>query len=374
MFNLVAAGLAGSLTAPARAEMITVTPEGSRTERAAMAEAATAFMDRYSVPGLSVAVARAGRLVYAEAFGYADRQKVEPLSPAHRFRIASISKPITSVAIFTLIEQQRLRLTDRVFGSGAILGADFGMPPYVPYVDQITVEHLLTHTGGGWSNDNRDPMFHDPSLNHAQLIAQTIKTMPLQHAPGTNYAYSNFGYCVLGRVVEKLTGQSYAAFTRDAVLRRCGIDGMEIAGNTLAERRPGEVRYYGLPESEPYTMNVTRMDSHGGWIARPLQLVQFAMHVDGFATTPNILRPPTLRIMTSPSQANPHYAKGWNVNQYDNWWHNGSLPGTVTIMVRTHSGLCWAALTNTRRPDGDMSGDLDRLVWTMVEKVPSWNA
>jgi hypothetical protein len=96
--------------------------------------------------------------------------------------------------------------------------------------------------------------------------------------------------------------------------------------------------------------------------------------VDGFATTPNIPRPPALSIMTSPSRANPHYAKGWNVNRDDNWWHTGSLPGTVTIMVRTHTGFCWATLTNTRRPDGDMSGDLDRLVWTMVQKVPSWNA
>jgi len=280
------------------------------------------------------------------------------------------------VAIFTLIEQQRLRLTDRVFGPGAILGFDFVAPPYVPYVDQITVEHLLTHTGGGWSNDDHDPMFHDLSMNHAQLIARTIKAVPLRHEPGTNYSYSysNFGYRVLGRVVEKLTRQRYDAFTRDAILRRCGINDMEIAGNTLAERRPGEVRYYGTAGDDPYTMNVTRMDSHGGWIARPLDLVQFAMHVDGFATTPNIPRPPALSIMTSPSRANPHYAKGWNVNRDDNWWHTGSLPGTVTIMVRTHTGFCWATLTNTRRPDGDMSGDLDRLVWTMVQKVPSWNA
>jgi hypothetical protein len=78
--------------------------------------------------------------------------------------------------------------------------------------------------------------------------------------------------------------------------------------------------------------------------------------------------------MTSPTSANPRYAKGWAVNQYGNWWHNGSLPGTATIIVRTHSGFCWAALTNTRRRQSGMEGDLDRLVWIMARKAAAWNA
>jgi CubicO group peptidase (beta-lactamase class C family) len=357
----------------ARAELA-LQPEGTSAERAAMAAAASGFMNRYAVPGLSVAIARAGRLVYAEAFGLADREAGEKLAPAHRFRIASVSKPITSVGIFTLIERGRARLTDRVFGPGAVLGADYGAPPYGPHIEQITLEHLLTHTGGGWRNDSRDPMFLNPRMDHAQLIAWTLRTLPLESPPGTAFAYSNFGYCVLGRVIEKLTGQPYETFTRDAILRRCGIEDMQIGGNTQAERHPGEVRHYGQGNDEPYGVNVSRMDSHGGWIATPTDLVRFATHVDRFSTTPNILRPATIETMTSPSSANRGYAKGWSVNAMGNWWHNGSLPGTATIMVRTHSGFCWAAFANTRRPHSDLEIDLDRLVWTMARKVNTWNA
>jgi len=79
-------------------------------------------------------------------------------------------------------------------------------------------------------------------MNHAQLIEWTLRSRPLDHSPGQQYAYSNFGYCVLGRVIEKVTGQPYAALCAITVLKRCGINDMTIAGNTLAERRPEEVK------------------------------------------------------------------------------------------------------------------------------------
>jgi hypothetical protein len=114
------------------------------------------------------------------------------------------------------------------------------------------------------------------------------------------------------------------------------------------------------------------MDAHGGWIARPADLVQFAMHVDGFAWPPNILKPQTIQTMTTGSTANPGYAKGWAVNKSDNWWHTGSLPGTTTIVVRTHGGFCWAAFTNGRRQNSQIDGDLDKLNWNMIRQVESW--
>jgi CubicO group peptidase (beta-lactamase class C family) len=348
-------------------------PEPTAAERAAMAASARAFMQTYAVPGFSVAVGHGGRIIYQDAFGLADREKNELVSPMHLFRIASVTKPITSTAIFLLVEQGRLHLGDRIFGPGGVLGTDFGAPPYRGQVEQITLEHLLTHTGGGWSNNRDDPMFTHPRMDHAQLIEWVLHNRPLDHPPGQSYAYSNFGYCVLGRVIEKVSRQSYAAFVGDAVLKRCGIADMAIAGNTLAERQRGEVRYYGQNE-DPYGMNVTRMDSHGGWIARPADLVQFAMHVDGFAPPPNILKPETIRTMTTASSANAGYAKGWQVNKANNWWHNGSLPGTATIAVRTHSGFCWAAFINTQRPDSALDADMDQLIWTMIGHVKAWRA
>ncbi len=346
------------------------TPGPTPDERAAMSALARAFMDKYAVPAFSIAIGHGGAIIYQDAFGWADRETDEAVTPHHLFRIASVSKTITSVAIFTLIESGRIALTDTVFGPNAVTGTDYGRPPYHPGVDQITIEHLLTHTGGGWSNAASDPMFENLSMNHAELIQWTLRTRPLDHPPGQNYAYSNFGYCVLGRVIEKITHQSYADYARAAVLNRCGVTDMTIAGNTLAQRQRGEVRYYGQG-GNPYGMNVTRMDSHGGWIAAPADLVQFFMHVDGFPAPPNILKPDTIQTMTTASAVNAGYAKGWEVNKANNWWHNGFIPGTSTIAVRTHSGFCWAAFTNTRASSA-MDSDLDKLNWMMVRQVKEW--
>jgi CubicO group peptidase (beta-lactamase class C family) len=107
----------------------------------------------------------------------------------------------------------------------------------------------------------------------------------------TEYLHSNFGYCVLGRVIEKLTGRTYEAAVRERVLRPCGISSMRISGNTLAERAGREVVYYDQDGEDPYRMNVRRMDSHGGWLATPTDLVRFLVRVDGFPTKPDILKP-----------------------------------------------------------------------------------
>jgi CubicO group peptidase (beta-lactamase class C family) len=334
---------------------------------------ATAFIRAHSVPGLSVAVARDGAVVYQRAFGFANREKNERPTPASLFRIASVSKPITSVTLFRLMEEKRLTLEDTVFGSRGVLGDDFGKAPYKKWVGDIRIKHLLTHTAGGWQNDRADPMFQNPAMNHKQLITWAIATQALRYPPGEHYAYSNFGFCILGRVIEKLTGTPYDQHVRDAVLKRCGVTDMRIAGNTLAERAPGEVVYYGGGQN-PYNMNVRRMDSHGGWLATARDLVMFASHVDGHSASRNILQPASIREMTTPSPVYANYAKGWMVNPVPNWWHNGSLPGTTTLMVRTASGLCWAALANTREVPGDTGDAMDTMMWNLVRQVKNWKA
>lgn len=333
-----------------------------------MAAVATSFMKTHSIPGLSVAVAQRGELVHEQAFGFADRDNGEKVTPSSLFRIASVSKPITSVTIFKLIEEGRLKLDDPVFGPGGILRGDFGPPPYKQHVGEIRLRHVLTHTGGGWQNDGSDPMFQHPAMDHQQLITWAIANLPLTHAPGDHYAYSNFGYCILGRVIDKVTGQPYDKYVRDAILSRCGISGMRIGGNTLAERAPNEVVYYGAGNQNPYNMNVRRMDSHGGWLSTATGLVRFAVHVD------DILKPASIHEMTTATTANPEYAKGWAVNAAHNCWHNGSLPGTTSIMVRTASGFCWAALANSREAGVDTGAALDSMMWDMVRQVPNWHA
>src|SRR6201999_1762070 len=124
---LCAAGMGGS---PLRAQELDAAP--TPDERKRMAALASDFMKAYDVPGLSIAVAVKGKPAYVEAFGMADRESGEALTPQHRFRIASILKPITSVGIFTLIEAGKLRLSDYVFGSNSILGSDYPAVPNLP--------------------------------------------------------------------------------------------------------------------------------------------------------------------------------------------------------------------------------------------------
>jgi CubicO group peptidase (beta-lactamase class C family) len=208
------------------------------SQREAPSRIASAFMTNCAVPGLSVAIARHVKIIYEQAFGYADLKKKEPVTGSSLFRIASVTKPITSVAIFSLIEQQRLSLDAKVFGPDAVLGTTYGRPPYNAGVEGITIEHLLTHTCGGWDKNHDDPMFQNPEMDHKALISATLKNRPLDFVPGTHYAYSNFGFCVLGRVIEKVTGTGYADYVRERILKACEIDGMPIAGNSAGKRAP----------------------------------------------------------------------------------------------------------------------------------------
>jgi CubicO group peptidase (beta-lactamase class C family) len=350
-------------------------------QRGEMGRIAAAFRQQFSVPASSIAISRNGRFVYDQAVGMGDRQHLTQVQQSSLFRIASLTKPITSVTIFSLIEQGKLNLTDKVFGPSAILGTKYGRPPYKQYVADITVDHLLTHTAGGWPNDSTDPMFQNLSWDQTKLITETIANMPLTNPPGSHWAYSNFGYCVLGRVIEQVTGQPYAAYVQANILAPCGISSMQIAANKESQRAPNEVVYFGQYSEEPYKINITRMDSHGGWIASSTQLVQFLNHVAGAPGIPALLKPATVRTMTTPAAAYPagavRYARGWLVRNdgAGNWWHDGSLPGTTTIMVRTATGMCWAALTNTRtQPRNEIDAAIDQMMWNMVRTVPAWGA
>ncbi len=330
------------------------------------------FMSEFDVPGLSIAIAKEGRLVLAKGFGYADKSTMTPVTSAHRFRIASVSKPITSIAIHKLVDAGKLKLDDRVFGNDAILGKSYGSGKYAADVELITVRQLLEHAHGGWDNKAGDPMFQKPKYDHTRLIGWTLDNRKLDRKPDTGYAYSNFGYCLLGRIIEKKTGLSYEQYVRKEIFRPAGVESIELGGDKLADRKEREVVYYGQSGENPYGMKVARMDAHGGWIATPSDLVRIAVRADGFATKPDILSAESIVSMTSPSKNKASYAKGWLVNKHNNWWHGGSLPGAKSIFVRTHHGYCWAVLTNTRSRKKEYGGALDRLTWDILKGVPDW--
>jgi CubicO group peptidase (beta-lactamase class C family) len=345
-------------------------PSSSSSARASpISQFGQAFLERTGIPGLSVAFARNGQIVHQEAFGLANVERKEKLNPAHSFRIASVSKPITAAVIFVLVERGKLRVTDKVFGPDGILKA---LTPAPEAAKSMTVHHLLTHSCGGWGSRANDPMFMHPGLNHTELIHWTLKNLPLSRAPGTSYEYSNFGYCLLGRITEQLTGKSYAQAANELILSRAGISKMQIGGNALAQRAANEVHYYAERGEDPYSINLSRMDSHGGWIGTPSELVKFVNSVDGLRPSANLLQGASIAAMTNPSANNPGYASGWAVNSAPNWWHTGSLAGTTSLLVRTASGMCWAACANARTSNSGAA--LDDIMWKMARSVPGWQA
>src|SRR5262249_47000327 len=183
-------------------------------------------------------------------------------------------KAITAVAIFTLIERGRLNLSDKVFGPEGVLGNDYaGDRPYQSHVTDITIDHLLTQTSGLVPSGPGDPLFQYFNFTHSELMKLVLTNVPLTNIPGKAYSYSNFAYCVLGRVIEKVSGQSYEAFVINTILKKCGIEDMRIAVNGH-QPVPQEVQYYPQPGEDPYYFNISRTDSEGGWLGSSTSLVK----------------------------------------------------------------------------------------------------
>lgn len=181
---------------------------------------------------------------------------------------------------------------------------------------------------GGFSNDPTDIMFDDNTLTHSDLIAKVLDERSLTYSPGTQYEYSNFGYSLLGRIIEKVSGMAYEDYVKEMILAPMNITGMNISGNTKTDAHENEVTYYSN-WMDPYSMNVSRMDSHGGWIASTKDLALFAMNSDLEASVPDLLGPD----------------EGLSYLQSGNWNHNGALPGSLTVL-QVNYPISYVVLTN----------------------------
>ncbi|RYY53335.1 MAG: class A beta-lactamase-related serine hydrolase [Chitinophagaceae bacterium] len=322
-----------------------------------------AFMSKYSIPGVQVAITKNEKLVYVKSYGINGGTDNAPINNNNLFRLASVSKPITALGIMKLVETGKLTLDQKVFGTGSILGTDFPSTRLASFSD-ITVKQLLTHATGAWPNDGNDPMFLQTQLNQSKLISWTLDNQPA----GTRgvYRYSNFGYCLLGRIIEKVSGKQYEKFMKEDVLAPAGANGMQIGRSKLNERLPNEVMYNGQNGENPYIYDYPRMDAHGGWIASATDLMRMLVKYDGFGGKTDLLKPATLQSMTTVGVANSGYACGWQVNSLNNWFHQGSLPGTATNLVRTAKGYNWVILCNSRSRLAGFQTALDGLIWPSV--------
>lgn len=186
-------------------------------------------------PGIVVFVARKGQVIYEKAYGSANLEQQVPLKPDMVFRIGSISKQFTAIAILQLVEQGRLQLSDSV----QQYLKDFPSKGHT-----ITIEQLLTHTAGlpdYMQIDHPDHfiMRHDVS---PQFIIDHFKQAPLQFTPGTRFAYSNSGYVLLANIVEKVSGKPYHDYLQKEVLKKAGLEHTYYAKEEAVV--PGRVNGY----------------------------------------------------------------------------------------------------------------------------------
>jgi CubicO group peptidase (beta-lactamase class C family) len=336
------------------------------------------YMSTFSVPGFSIAVSRNGRLVFAQGYGLANKSTGEKVGPNSLFRIASVSKPITATAIMNLKEEGKLSLGDRVFGPKGILGNvcdALGGP--APCIDQtnlekITVQHCLEHATG-WPCTNtscKDAVWVHYELNNSGLIEWAVKNYDQTSTPGTNYAYMNFDYFLLGRIIEKKSGQSYQNYVKSAILSKAGITHMRIGSDNESGKANNEVTYYG---SDPYGLRLTRMDANGGWIARPMDLLKFMTLVDGESAKTDILAATALNEMFTVSTASGagDYAKGWRVDG-NRRTHNGTMDGTQALLVRFSNGISVAILINTQTSDTFGWNSIYTLAQTIANSAIAW--
>lgn len=366
------------------------------------------FMKERSIPGGALAVLYRGRLVLSRGYGLADRKTGAEVGPDSLFRIASISKPFTAAGILLLAQQGRLQLDNPVL---PYLEVEPHLPDggtMDPRWNKITLRHCLQHTGGWDRNASFDPMFRAvqfaeelglPVPADAHAVIRCMLGRALDFDPGQKYAYSNFGYCLLGRVIEKVTGMSYVDWMQAQVLAPLGIRKMKL-GRSLERYRDAREVHYHMPEKDmtssvfasspgrvpwPYGgFHLEAMDSHGGWLATAADLVRFA----AFPANGKLLRPEWVQEVTRAPAApvsraeggalkETYYGCGWSVRPVRagkfNIWHGGSLPGTKTLLVRRWDDIAWAVLFNQRQNiPGKPDSAIDPALHRAANAVREW--
>lgn len=355
------------------------------------------LLKRHGIPGGALGVAMQGRTVYARGFGVASLRSGEAVTAQSRFRLASLSKPFTAMTVLRLMEEGKLALDEAVLPRLNLepLGGKFGDERW----GSITLRHLLLHTGGWVKAKSGDAMFKSRVICAAAGVKgpadaeTTIRWMmarELDAAPGTTFSYCNFGYVLLGRVIEQVTGGSYESAVKRYVLRPCGADGMALGRSLKA--LPGEVTYHHfdgslgpgvfpqLPDrvAWPYgTFSLETNAANGGWVGSVEDLLGFLTSMDVAAKKP-LLKRSTLASIPQRGVGGQHHGLGWMVKPdgqagQPDFWYVGGLPGTKTMMFRHGDGFDWAVLFNLRPAVLDaVNEDIRATIHAAARKVSSW--
>jgi CubicO group peptidase (beta-lactamase class C family) len=209
----------------------------------------------------------------------------------------------------------------------------------------------------------------------------------LHFTPGTGRSYSNLGYAILGLIIEKVSGMSYAEYCKRAILEPLGIYDMTLARNIETLKAPFEVTYYepgdailkpsiyGTGKMVPASYGGNDIESLGGagaWLATAPDLMKLLLAVDGFNTRKDILTDESIKFMTDGS--NGYAPVGWKTTVYDGtWWRTGSFPGSAGMMKRQPDGMAWVVLLNSSAWNGpEISTDINYMMARALSQVKNW--
>jgi len=352
------------------------------------------FMSQWDLKGVSVAILKDERLIYAQGFGIAD-DSLNRVNPGSLFRLASVSKLITAVAIMKLAEEKKLSLDDHVFGPDGIIKNPALDKVADKRIYAITVRHLLAHSGG-WTQRAGDPAFNPLAIaeNVGDVPPVTIESYykyiakyRLSFTPGSRAYYSNMGYMFLGEVISTVTGEPYETYIRKSILIPNGMTDMHIGNSYQKHKLPNEVCYFeqagseSIPECNGSGILVKKsnggnqielLGAAGGWISSSVELARLITFIDGERKVRDILSKKTIQEMTDHT-----YAKGplgWrSVSDNGNWYRTGSMAGTSAMVKKQRDGITWVFISNSSCWKGSgLSVDIERLMNRIIPGIKEW--
>ena len=300
----------------------------------------------------AVRVAKDGRVLFSHAYGPADRSRRIPNTLRTRFRIGSMNKMFTAVAILQLVEAGKVRLS-------APLGKYLPDYPNREVAAKVTIHQLLTHTGGTADIPFFDVIAHRQELRTLADYVRRYGKRGLEFAPGSGWAYSNYGFLLLGVVIERVTAQSYYDYVQQHVYAPAGMtrtgslpEDQAVADRSIGYTKPpGTTAWVPNADTLPY-----RGNSAGGGYSTVEDLARFAHALLGH----KLLSPDaTKRLITRKAEASltpgARYAYGFeDARRADgNGWvgHGGVAPGmNGDLRIYPRSGYVVAVLANIDPP------------------------
>lgn len=352
------------------------------------------FIRKWEIVGASVAIMKNDKLIYCKGYGYADKENEELCDVKHIFRVASVSKLITAVTIMKLKEEGKLALNDKVFGEKGLLNDERFLGITDKRVNAITIEQLLRHSAG-FSTRRGDPMFNQSMMTYVldkkppftmdDAIEYASKST-LRFKPGKGYNYSNLGYVVLAKVIEKVTGKGYEDYVKSNILAPIGCYDMHIANNNSKDKYENEVKYYEpsnevqfededgnlIPKSDGGN-DVRLLGGAGGWVGSPAEILKFVAVIDGHSGVKDMLSESSIRRMTTSSNEGKAPI-GWiKATNNGEWWRTGSMAGTSAMIKRQSNGYTWMLVTNTSSWKGTrFAHQINASMKQAVKKVKEW--